>query len=302
VRLTYEIQRVPEKLPAGSQEKPKLVEKVVWVEPVPQVRHAAIRALGDAGATEAVPALIEALEREDSYNRQAIIKAIEAMGPKVIGACLGRIVPIPYEKDAFENHMPVLISNGTLAVIAGKLGDPRCIPTLLNTLKVPRQELGSNKDLTELYIQAVQLLGKFKCERAGRPLAELLKETSIRQLSEAAQQAISQIGRPAARPLAHNMSRWELAPIFLKLLRQPELRTVEARKDLLTFLSSEADEVRFEATQTLGLYIYESVLDEYDLPALETMYLDPNSEVRAASHVWQEKIKNKLESRTSGEQ
>ncbi len=300
-RLSYEIERVPDTTPGAPQTNPKLVDKVVWKEPSPQVRHAAIRALGEAKATDAVPALIEALERENSFNRQAIIHAIDAMGSDVVGVCLGRIVPIPYDKDALENHLPVLINNGTLAVIAGKLGDARCVPTLLNTLKLPRKELGANNDLTELYIQTVQLLGKFKCERAGRPIAELLKETSVRQLSEAAQDAIHQIGRPAARPLARNMSDWTLAPVFLKLLREPELRTSEARKELLGFLTNEADEVRFEATQTLGLYIYTGVLDEYDLPLLESMLLDPNSEVRAASRVWQDKIKTKLETRSSGE-
>jgi HEAT repeat protein len=300
-RLAYEVRRVPNETAATPEEKAKLVEKVFWTEPRVQIRSAVIRALGDAKATDAVPILIESLEREDSFNRQAIIQAIESMGTNVVGVCLGRIVPMPYDKDAIENHLPILINNGTLAVIAGKLGDARCVPTLLNTLKLPRKDMGSDKDLTELYIQSVQLLGRFKCERAGRPIAELLKETNIRQLSEAAQEALHEIGRSAARPLARNMDDWTLAPVFMKLLREPELRTPEARKGIMKFLTHEADEVRFEATQTLGLYIYEGILDEYDLPALEAMYMDPNSEVRAASREWQDKITQKLESRTSGE-
>ena len=293
--LAYKVVRVPEKKAEGSSEKPKLVDQVNWKEPNAQIRHAVICAVGETKAAEAIPPLIEALEREDSFNRQAIVKAIETIGPSAAGVCLGRIVPMVYDKDAFDNHMPILITNGTLAVIAGRLGDARCVSTLLSTLKIPRTELGKSKDVTELYIQTVQLLGKFKSDRAGRLLAELLKQSEIRQLTDAIQEAIRLIGRPAARPLAENMDDWRLAPIFLKLLREPELRTPKAEANLLKFLGLEADEVRLEATDTLGLYIYESILDEYDLPMLETMYLDPNGEVRACAKRWQDKITRKLE-------
>lgn len=299
--LDYKVVLVPEKTERAA-EKPKLVEKVNWKEPNAQTRHAVICAVGETKAAEAIPTLIEALEREDSFNRQAIVKAIENIGPSAAGVCLGRIVPMVYDKDAFDNHMPVLVNNGTLAVIAGRLGDARCVGALLNTLKIPRTELGKNKDVTELYIQTVQLLGKFKSDRAGRLLAELLKQSEIRQLTEAIQEAIRLIGRPAARPLAENMDDWRLAPIFLKLLREPELRTPKVEANLLKFLGMEADEVRLEATDTLGLYIHESILDEYDLPMLEAMYLDPNGEVRACAKRWQDKITQKLETRTSHDQ
>ena len=178
--------------------------------------------------------------------------------------------------------MPLLINNGTLAVIAGQLNDARCVPDLLNTLKLPRNALGRDKDLTELFIQTVQLLGHFKVDSAGPPLAEILKETRVSQLSEACRVAILAIGRPAARALARNMDNWEVAPIFLKLLREPELQTVAAREGIITYLTHESDEVRLEATRTLGLYLEKGILDEYDLQLLDGMYLDPSREVRVA--------------------
>ncbi|HYG75478.1 MAG TPA: HEAT repeat domain-containing protein [Planctomycetota bacterium] len=269
------------------------VDTVVWTEPSAQVRLAAISTLSDLKAADAIPALIGALEREESFNRLTIIRAIEGMGPGAAGTCLGRIVPMPYEKETFARHMPILINNGTLAVIAGRLGDGRCVTALLETLKLPREKLGQDKDLTELYIHSVELLGKYKCDRAGRPLAELLKETRVRQLSEAIQAAIESIGRPAARPLARNMDDWSLAPVFLKLLRQPDLRTPVAREGILKFLGHESDDVRLAATETLGMYLMDGILDEYDQPLLDAMYLDPNKEVRATCKRWQEKLAKK---------
>lgn len=296
--LQYRIEMVPEKNAASDAPK-KLIEKTVWTEPSAQVRLAAVATLGEVKAADAIPALIEALEREDSFNRQAIIRAIEGMGPAAAGVCLGRIVPMPYDKEAFEKRMPTLLNNGALAVIAGRLGDPRCVPALLNTLTLPRAGLGRDKDLTELYIQSVELLGKYKCERAGRPIAELLKDAKVRQLSEACEAAVKQIGRAAARPLARNMDDWSLAPTFLRLLREPELRTHVARDGIIKFLQHESDDVRLAATETLGIYLYEGILDEYDLPMLEVMYLDPNREVRASCRRWKDKITAKAESGTS---
>jgi HEAT repeat protein len=295
--LKFHIERVMQKAPGQTEEKE--VEKLVWSEPSAHVRLSAIQTLSELKAADAMPALMSALERESSFNRLAIVKAIEEMGAGAAGACLGRIVPLPYDKESFAKHMPVLINNGTLAVIAGRLGDERCVPTLLETLKLPRTGLGQDKDLTELYIQSAQLLGKYKCERAGRPLAELLKEARVRQLSEAVQKAIQLIGRPAARPLARNMDDWSLAPIFLRLLRQAELQTPVAREGILKFLSHESDEVRLEATETLGLYLMNGIVDEYDLPLLDAMYLDPNREVRAACKRWQDLMAKKLGSEVS---
>jgi len=289
--LQFHIEKVMQKV--EGQTETKETEKLIWSEPVSQIRLAAIQTLSELKAGDAMPALIAALEREASFNRLAIIRAVEGMGSSAAGACLGRIVPLPYDKESFTKHMPVLINNGALAVIAGRLGDERCVATLLETLKLPRATLGQDKDLTELYIQSAELLGRYKCDRAGRPLAELLKEARVKQLSEAVQKAISEIGRPAARPLARNMDDWSLAPIFLRLLRQPELRTPVARDGILKFLGHESDEVRLEATDTLGLYLMNGILDEYDAPLLDAMYLDPNREVRAACKRWQEQLAKK---------
>ena len=289
--LVYEISHVPD--PASKLEKPKLIDQIDWKEPSPSVRLAVITTLGQIKSVDAIPALIDAMERAESFHRLAIIQAIEGIGPTAASVCLGRIVPIPYDKDAFANQMPVLLNNGALAVIAGQLGDPRCVPDLLNTLQLPRSSLGRDKDLTELYIQTVELLGHFKVDQAGRPIAEILKDARISQLSEAARAAIHAIGRPAARALARNMDQWEVAPIFLQLLREPELRTLAARDGIIQYLSHESDEVRLEATRTLGLYLYEGILDEYDTPFLDAMYLDPNREVRTACAQWQQKIRQK---------
>jgi HEAT repeat protein len=289
--LAYEISHVPD--PASKLEKPKLIEQVDWKEPSPSVRLAVITALGEIKSVDAIPALIDAMERAESFHRLAIIQAIQGIGPSAASVCLGRIVPIPYDKDAFANQMPLLINNGALAVIAGQLGDSRCVPDLLNTLQLPRAALGRDKDLTELYIQTVELLGHFKVDQAGRPIAEILKEARISQLSQAARAAIHSIGRPAARALARNMDQWEVAPIFLELLREPELRTLAARDGIIKYLTHESDEVRLEATRTLGLYLYDGILDEYDTPLLDAMYVDPSREVRQACAQWQQKIRQK---------
>jgi HEAT repeat protein len=189
--------------------------------------------------------------------------------------------------------MPLLINNGTLAVIAGRLDDERSIPYLRKTLLLPTGNLGKDKDLTELYIHTVELLGKFKVERASRPLATMLKQTRIKQLSQATRIALRSIGKPAARPLARNAEDWTLAPVFLPLLREPALRTVSLRKTIIRFLAHESAEVRFEATETLGLYLYEGILDEYDIPLFEAMYLDPDRRVRQTCAKWKIKIQKR---------
>ncbi len=271
----------------GADEKAKVEDIVVWREPANSVRLAAIQTLGAFKIADALPPLIDALERETSFNRLAIIAAIEGQGASAAKVCLGRIVPITYDADAIKNRLPLLINNGALAVIAGRLGDDRCVPWLLNTLKLPRASLGKDKDLTELYIQSVELLGRYRDAAGAEPLAQLLKESRIRQLSVNTEAALRAIGRPAARPLARHLDSWQTAPLFLRLLREPELRTHAARDAIAKFLSHESDAVRLEATETLGLYLSQGILDEYDTPLLEGQFYDPNREVRASCARWQ---------------
>ena len=284
----------------ANPEKPVLVESVVWKEPSSQVRLGVINALAALKVSDSLPALITALERETSFNRQTIVKTLEASGDKAgtAGVCLGRIVPLPYDRESFDKYMPILVNNGTLAVIAGRLGDERCIPYLLETLKLPHQKLGGDKDMTELFIQTVELLGKYKVERAARALVGLLKEIRIKQMSQALQTSIRQIGHTAARPLAAFGNEgggddWQMAPTFFRLLREPGLRTRAARDTIVKYINHESDEVRMEATETLGLYLYEGLLDEYDVPMLEAMYLDSNREVRASCGKWKAKLAEK---------
>ena len=279
----------------AAEGKPsKLVEAVVWNEPAKHVRLAAIQALGALKVVDGLPSLIQALEREESFNRLRIIEAIEGFGETAASVCLGRIVPLPYDKQSLGKHLPILVNNGVLAVIAGTLGDERCVPMLLDTLKLPRQSLGRDKDLTELYIETVRLLGKFRVQKAARHLVELLKQTQVRQLSEATQEAVRNIGRAAARPLARNLDDWQMVPIFLPLLRQKELHTSAARESLIKFLGHESDDVRLEAVETLGLYLAEGVLDEYDLPLLESMALDHKAEVRARCEHWRKRVEQRI--------
>ncbi len=323
-RLDYRIEWVkpPEsaKTPARSKDKsqnstdseksvpPVLVEQVVWIEPSSRVRLGIVKTLAALRVPDSLPALITALERETSFNRKAIVQTIEAAGdpanpghiPGLTGVCLGRVVPLPYDKQSFEKYMPILINNGTLAIIAGHLGDDRCVPYLLETLKLPRQTLGKDKDLTELFIQTVELLGKYKVERAARPLVTMLKETRIKQLSVALQTSIREIGHSASRPLASfaigtnsSADDWQIAPMFFRMLREPSLRTRAVRDTILKFIEHESDELRFEATETLGLYLAEGLLDEYDVPMLDAMALDSNREVRASCAKWKAKLAEK---------
>ena len=305
-RLDYEVRLVAEIDPAAAKraktakatdkpaDPPRMVEKVFWAEPDPAVRLAVIQALAKLGLVDAAPAMIFAMEREISFNRVALVQAIESFGPPSAAVCLGRIVPTPYTKEAFDKRMPLLINNCILAAIAGRLGDARCVPYLLKTLALPREKLGQDKDLTELYIQTVEQLGHYKVDQAAPALAEMLKTTRVDQLSRAIQDAVVAIGRPAARPLARNADDWSLAPVFLPLLRRPELRTSIARDTIVKFLTHESDDVRREATETLGLYIYEGVIDQYDIPLLENMYLDPDRGVRQVCAKWKGKIGEKF--------
>ena len=289
--LDYRLEKPAEK--PGVKEKAVLEDVVVWREPANSVRLATIQTLGEFKIADALPPLIDALERETSFNRLAIIAAIEGQGASAAKVCLGRIVPITYDADAIKNRLPLLINNGTLAVIAGHLGDDRCVPWLLNTLKLPRASLGKDKDLTELFIQSVELLGRYRDAAAAEPLAQLLKESRIRQLSVNTEAALRAIGRPAARPLARHLDSWQTAPHFLRLLREPELRTHAARDAIAKFLSHESDAVRLEATETLGLYLSQGILDEYDTPLLEGQFYDPNREVRASCARWQAALAKK---------
>ncbi len=284
-RLAYTLREEP-----SEQDPARLETRVIWTEPDPAVRLAVVQALVALGVPDAIPALTDALEREVSFNRVAVLRAIEGFGAGAAPVCLGRIVPTPYTKEAFASRMPLLVNNGALAVIAGRLGDERCVPYLLKTLSLPRKTLGEDKDLTELYIDTVTLLGVFAAEDAAEALAALLKETRVRQLSEALQVALRRIGPAAAHPLALHADDWELAPVFLPLLREPDLRSDALRGTLLVFLQNESDDVRREATETLGLYLSEGILDEYDIPLLEAMYMDPDRDVRQLCEQWKLKV------------
>ena len=77
------------------------------------------------------------------------------------------------------------------------------------------------------------------------------------------------------------------------MLREPELRTAAAREKLVEFLHHESDEVRLEATETLGLYLHEGILNEYDLALLESMGQDPVAQIRSTSERWRARIAKK---------
>ena len=271
----------------------KPAQRVAWKAPSEQVRLAVIATLGAFDLIDVVPVLIAALERETSFNRRAIVAVLKGMGERAVPVCLGRIVTIPYDQAAFRAYMPLLINNGTLACIAGVAGDARCVPHLLDTLALPRNNLGADQDLTDLFVDTIPLLGRYRVDRAAIPLVKLLMETRVKQIAEATQVALRQIGRSAARPLATSLENWQMAPIVFRLLREPDLRTAAARDAILRFISHESDEVRFEATETLGLYILTGLLDEYDLQMLDAMMLDSNAEVRASCARWKAQIAKK---------
>ncbi len=292
-RLEKPAAKPGEKISASEKPSVPAEDEVVWREPARSIRLAVIQTLGEFKIADALPPLIDALERETSFNRLAIIAAIEAQGAGAAKVCLGRIVPLAYDPETLKSRLPLLINNGALAIIAGRLGDDRCVPWLLNTLKLPRANLGKDKDLTELYLHTVELLGRYRADAAAEPLAQLLKESRLRQLSLNLETALRAIGRPAARPLARHLDAWQTAPLFLRLLREPELRTHAARDAIAKFLSHESDTVRLEATETLGLYLREGILDEYDTPLLEGQFYDPNREVRASCARWQAALAKK---------
>ena len=66
--LDYRIEIVPEKTdpdaaPQPADAKPKLVEVIVWSEPDAQVRLSVIQSLGAIKSVDALPRLIDAMER-----------------------------------------------------------------------------------------------------------------------------------------------------------------------------------------------------------------------------------------------
>ena len=267
-----------------GNEPPKLV--VQWRDPDPTLRYAAIEAINELRCIDAVPALATAMEREDSFNRLACVQAILNVGQAAAGVCLGRIVPISYEQKEVEQYWPEAINNGTLAVIAGKLGDERCVPHLRNTLRLPMRNLGNDKDLTELVIDSVRLLGTFKVEREAKRLAGMLKTCRIRQLSDALAEALTQIGPAAARHVARNLDDWQTAPVMLELLRREVFWTDEARDQLAAYLTHESDDVRRAATETFGLYLAKHVIEIYDYPLLKAQLLDPDPVARECAENW----------------
>ncbi len=291
--LAYEALPENAAKPAANDPLAAFSETVVWKEPNPQMRLAVVRAFAELKNPETVPTLILVLERETDFNRREVIRGLLGMGPSVAPVCLGRITTTPYEKDAFERYLPLLINNSTLAVIAGRLGDERCVPYLRETLKLPRQHLGADPVLTDLYIQTIDLLGRYRVERAAGPLVDLLKENSVKEVADAIEAALRQIGRRASQPLATRLDSYQLAPLFFRLLRDPELRSRAARDTIVKYLTEESDEVRLEATETLGLYLYEGLLDEYDMPLLEVMELDSNSGIGQSATQWRFKIGQK---------
>lgn len=290
--LRWHLESVPD--PRDKSAMPQKIEQVVWTEPSTQVRLAAIQALGKLKAADSLPVLVEAMEREDAFNRLEIIRIINSMGESVAGPCLGRIVPMACDKETVKKYLPVLISNGTLAVIAGKMGDERCVPYLLETLKLPTEGLGTDKSETELFIESIKLLGDFKVGKAARPLVELMKTTDVEQISMACVESLRKIGRAAARPIARSLDDWKMAPTFMQLLREKNLATAAAREGLIKYLAHESDEVRLGAVETIGQYIVDGVLEEYDASLLAAMDLDPNDEVRGRCAFWSEKIHEKI--------
>ena len=261
-----------------------------WREPDPTLRYHAIRALDALRCIDAVPALIRAMERENSYNRLACAQAILNVGEDVAGVCLGRIVPLSYEPKAIERTWPEAINNGTLAVIAGKLGDERCVEHLRNTLRLPMRGLGPDKDLTELVIESVRLIGKYKVERESKRLAKMLKDCRLEQLGDALTDALDQIGPGAARHLARNLDDWRTSPFIMELLRREAFWTDEARDHLVAYLTHESDDVRRAATETFGLYLAKRVIEIFDFPLLKAQLLDPDPIVRAAAKKWLKQI------------
>ena len=267
---------------------PKLVPK--WREPDPTLRYATIKAIDELRCIDAVPKLAAAMEREDSFNRLACKQAILNLGEAASGVCLGRIVPISYEpilhREEVERFWSEAINNGTLAVIAGQLGDERCVPHLRDTLRLPMKDLGTDKDLTELVIDSVRLIGKYKVEREAKRLAAMLKDCRIQQLSDALAEALTGIGPAAARHLARNLSDWQTSPVIMELLRREPLWTSDARDELAAYLTHESDDVRRAATETFGLYLARHVIEPYDYPLLKAQILDPDPIVRDAAQKW----------------
>jgi len=265
-----------------------------WREPDPTLRYAAITAINELRCIDAVPALAMAMEREGSFNRLACVQAIMNVGDAAAGVCLGRILilPISYEEAAPAGHKEPerywaeAINNGTLAVIAGKLGDKRCVPHLRNTLRLPMRDLGKDKDLTQLVIDSVRLLGAFKVEREAKRLAAMLKTCRIQQLSDALTDALTQIGPAAARHVARNLDDWQTSPVMLELLRREVFWTDEARDQLAAYLTHESDDVRRAATETFGLYLAKHVIEIYDYPLLKAQELDPDPVVRQSADKW----------------
>ena len=136
-------------------------------------------------------------------------------------------------------------------------------------------------------------MGKFKVERSARPLAAMLREAETEALSAALQTALRRIGRPAARHLARHADKWELAPIFLPLLREPELRTAKLLPVLKLFIGHESSAVRLEAARTIGLYVHDGTLDEYEAVLLEMLQRDADRDVRQVVAAWREKIRTR---------
>ena len=86
--LNWHLERQPD--PASKEKEPKLVEVLVWTEPSLLVRLAAVQALGALKVADSLPALIQAMEREDSFNRLAIVRVIRSnVSSEISARCSG---------------------------------------------------------------------------------------------------------------------------------------------------------------------------------------------------------------------
>ncbi|MFA4985511.1 MAG: HEAT repeat domain-containing protein [Candidatus Brocadiia bacterium] len=260
-------------------------------DPAAEAQEASARALGDLGAREAVPALLELLKREHIgvHVLENAARALRAIGSKeAVRTLIGWLddpddgvrdrAALALAEIGDKEAVPALIkclqrgdysASASAAWALGDIGDRTAIPALIAYTAIPQIELPNC---------CVEALAALKAEEAVPAIIEFMESDLIGEESGPAW-ALEAIGSPKAGPILvdHLMNgdhelRWQDA-LALGIIGYRE-----AIPDLMECLNDHDPEVRSYSAEALGeMRALEA------LPALLGCLEDPEPSVRSSA-------------------
>jgi HEAT repeat protein len=144
----------------------------------PDVRRAAVRGVGRTASAEAVPALLDILERPDRrVAEHGVTLALVRLGPAAV----------PALTSALTDGGPR--ARSAAAQVLGWLGDSHAVPALSAVL---------DGDSHEHAIHAIEALGRMDSPAAAEPLRARLRAHEPPHVRTAAARALGRLGHPAS--------------------------------------------------------------------------------------------------------